>query len=161
MPAEKAVRRTCTGYEGLSGREHASEDAWAPDGGCPSGNLAQCAQLPSASTLHLPSQPQDLRKPSIAQRCRALAAAVLTAAIFTLTGAVWPDLIDHLRGESGDPNECPVCAARHNADTGVSTTPVILVSSLLFVGFHTLQHQPSVPGVAIHTFAPRAPPTVG
>ena len=161
LPLEKTVRRTCTGYEGVSDREDASEDAWAPDGGCPSGNLAQCPQLPSASTLRHPSQQRDLRRPRIAQRGRALAAAVLTAAILTLTGAVWPDLIDHLSGAGGDTNACPVCVARYAAGTGLSTTPVTLVPTLLFIGLLTLQHQPSVPAGAIRTFAPRAPPTVG
>ena len=92
---------------------------------------------------------------------RALATAVLAAAIFTLAASIWPDLLDHLRRVGDDPQKCPVCAARHTARAGAPTTPVVPVFTLLVHGLPTPHHESSVPALAILTVGSRAPPTIG
>ena len=91
---------------------------------------------------------------------RALMAAVLAAATFTL--AVWagPDLIGHLLG-AGDADHCTVCAAVHGMRAGARTAPVVLVPALLLVGPPSLLGQLSLPAVATSTPSSRAPPVVG
>lgn len=141
-------------------RPSASPASARPDADRPPGNSLHCAQLPPADRL--PSlRRQGRGTPTLAQRARVLVAAVLAAALFTLVASIWPDLLGHLRGVGGDPSECPICAARHAAQTGAPTIPVPPVFTLLVAGPVTLQHQSSVPALAILTLASRAPPVVG
>jgi hypothetical protein len=92
---------------------------------------------------------------------RAVGAAVLAAAIFTLAVLAGPHLIEHLLGKDGDSDHCAVCAAIHGARAGAPTAPVLLVPALLLVGPSTVQHQSKVPALTISASASRGPPLAG
>jgi len=100
---------------------------------------------------------QERGRPTPFPCSRAVGAAVLAAAIFTLAALAGPDLIGHLLG-AGDADHCSVCAAVHSMRAGPPMATVVLVPALLLVGPSTLQQQSKVPALTIPVPSSRAPP---